>query len=86
MSDLISRQAAIDEIEQAIINHDSAIMRITNMPSADAVEVVRCVDCKHIEILNGQYYARCKWHGRLFDSFGKADIRTWFCADGRKSE
>ena len=49
--------------------------------------MVRCKDCKHLEILNDEnYYARCKWHGRLFDSFGNADTRTWFCADGERRE
>ena len=58
-----------------------------NMPTADVVEVVRCKDCRHLEILNGkEYYARCKWHNRLFASFGKADTRTWFCADGERRD
>ena len=49
--------------------------------------VVRCKDCVHLEILNGStYYARCNWHGRLFDSFGRVDTRTWFCADGERGE
>ena len=53
--------------------------------AADVVEVVRCKDCVHLEILNGStYYARCGWHGRLFESFGRADTRTWFCADGER--
>ena len=60
---------------------------LETLPVVDAVEVVRCKDCRHLEILNGkEYYARCKWHGRLFDSFGNADIRTWFCADGERRE
>lgn len=56
--------------------------------ATDVVEVVRCKDCVHLEILNGStYYARCGRHGRLFGSFGRADTRTWFCADGeRRSE
>lgn len=54
-------------------------------PHVDAVPVVRCKDCVHLEILNGStYYARCRWHGRLFASFGRADTRTWFCADGER--
>lgn len=36
IEDLISRRAAISEIEQSIINHDSAIMRITNLPPVQA--------------------------------------------------
>ena len=34
MSDYINRQDAIDAIEQAMINHDSAIMRVVDLPSA----------------------------------------------------
>lgn len=39
--DLINRQDAIEAVKQAIYNHDSAIMRITSLPSAsvEAVEV-----------------------------------------------
>ena len=33
MDDLISRQAAIEAVKQAIYNHDSAIMRLTELPS-----------------------------------------------------
>lgn len=51
----------------------------------DYVEVVRCKDCIYLEILNGDtYYARCGWNGRLFGSFGRADTRTYFCADGKR--
>lgn len=33
MADLISRQDAINAITEAMLNHDSAIMRIYNLPS-----------------------------------------------------
>lgn len=60
---------------------------IKDAPTVDAVPVVRCKDCVHLEILNGStYYARCRLHGRLFASFGRADTRTWFCADGERRE
>lgn len=56
--------------------------QIKQLLSADVAEVVRCKDCIHLEVLNGDaYYARCKWHGILFESFGKADTRIWYCAD-----
>ena len=35
MSDLIRRADAIEAVEQAIFNHDSAIMRISALPSAE---------------------------------------------------
>ena len=49
MDDLISRQAAINAIENMKPYHqdaDDVAEMIQNMPSADAVEVVRCKDCK----------------------------------------
>ena len=47
MSDLISRQAAIDEIRKCRFVVD-AIEKIRGLPAtADVVEVVRCKDCKY---------------------------------------
>ena len=46
MSDLISRKAALDALEWKWAGK-SAIDAIKNLPSADAVPVVRCKDCKH---------------------------------------
>lgn len=59
MSDLISRQDAIDAIEgettevwtesDADFNRGMEMAKsiVESFPSADAVEVVRCKDCKH---------------------------------------
>ena len=47
MSDLIDRQEAIDAIRKDVmggLNYESILKRL---PSADAVEVVRCKDCKY---------------------------------------
>ena len=51
--DLISRAAAIDEIKalyewHEIVTEDRAIDHFKRLPSADAVEVVRCGECKHM--------------------------------------
>ena len=60
---------------------------VEHTPSADVVEVVRCKDCKHLEILNGKsVFARCNLHDFPFISFGKIDTRTWFCPDGERRE
>jgi len=57
------------------------------MPAIDAVEVVRCKDCKHLLVMIEETgYGRCKLDGRLFPGFGRYDTRTWFCADGERSE
>ena len=58
MSDLISRADAIDTVEELNrkVNDDpghgtictpDVLRRINALPSADAVEVVRCKDCRH---------------------------------------
>lgn len=101
MSDLISRQEAIAHIKNRLYEMsfnidaehpyyeeiaDNRIETwINELPSVHS-EIIRCKDCVHLEILNGStYYARCRWHGRLFESFGRrADTRTWFCADGKR--
>ena len=83
----MARYIEVEKAKKAVFWDEDAIKAIDDIQSADVVEVVRCKDCRHLEILNGQeYYARCKWHGRLFDSFGKADTRNWFCADGERRE
>lgn len=83
MSDLISRQAAIDAIEFGItyakaINKETgeikelfkqsndelrnAVERIVDIPTADAVEVVRCKDCRYWQDNNGGYpHEECRW-------------------------
>ena len=64
MSDLISRQAAIKEIEELIKvisdewlidargeihGLDAALCSIIDLPSVKSVPVIRCKDCKHFE-------------------------------------
>ena len=61
--------------------------KMTDFPTADVVEVVRCKDCKHLLVMIEETgYGRCKLDGRLFPGFGRYDIRTWFCADGVRDE
>lgn len=53
---------------------------------ADTVEVVRCKDCKHCEVLNTKdFYAICNQLDILFEPF-EDDTRTHFCAWGERSE
>ena len=66
MSDTISRQAAIDTLEntktaisengERYIAKQNAIMRIDALPSAQP-EIIRCKDCKHYK------YGICKKAG-----------------------
>lgn len=90
--DLISRQAAIDAIRQTKNNSDmpyywnrgmemamEVIEDAASLPSADAVEVVRCKDCAHNNDCDIQYSAQAG--DNFFCGFGetKEDVRK----DGR---
>ena len=68
MDDLISRQAAIEAVRQAIIkgydtdygviDSDVVYEVIDDVPAADVVPVVRCRDCKHLGTFRGKLYCR----------------------------
>ena len=57
MSDLISRQAAIEmavdvETPQGAYERAIYVDDLMALPSADAVEVVRCKDCRHRDLFS----------------------------------
>ena len=59
---------------------NSAVELIENAPTVDAVEVVRCKDCKHTDnsvYKNPQYQEWCSRVGCWVDS-------DWYCADGER--
>lgn len=71
MSDLISRQAAIEAVKQAIYNHDSAIMRLTELPSVNPQEpktghwnttdyfIFKCSECECEERTDTRFCPNC---------------------------
>lgn len=106
MDDLISRQAILKHIEKirqgALMMDDirraSIIMNgmylceeaAINQPSADAVEVVRCKDCKHrptgesrddLEFPDDKCPCKCEdyWY-----SWKPSD--NWFCGNGERKD
>ena len=94
MNDSISRKRAIDTLTtecswtfydehgQLTHNGEEILGTLKKIPSVDAVEVVRCKDCKHR--FNGEHHDNCcdvlmekvKW---TFEVTVEPD---WFCADG----
>ena len=59
---------------------NSAVELIENAPTVDAVEVVRCKDCKHTDndvYKNPQYQEWCCRVGYWVDN-------DWYCADGER--
>lgn len=61
-------------------------MSIADVPTADVVEVVRCSECKHLEIINkAPIYAKCKKHGIVFELW-QEDTREHFCSFGARMD
>lgn len=82
-ADVVDKKLYDNLLENSIISSAA----LNTYQTADMVEVVRCKDCVHLELLNSEwYYARCNWHGRLFQSFDKPDTRYYFCADAVRRE
>lgn len=104
MSDLISRQDVIEKINERAREtfslapgyehylgalHDVAD-DLRQMPSADAVPVVRCKDCKWWDRIDNGSYGYChackhafyssNWEISIYRRY-KED---WFCADGER--
>lgn len=85
MADLIDRQAAIDEAYAVIV--DDAVYDVVQvetlegLPSVDAVEVVRCKDCKH-RYVDGENvrYNVCELN------HNKVQSDDWYCADGEQND
>ena len=62
----------------------SFVYSIDNAPTVDAVQVVRCGECKH--------FIEPSWECRKLidrDAYGEADARVYpdyFCADGERKD
>lgn len=65
---------------------------LENAPTVDAVEVVRCKECKH-RVVNEHYgekgYIKVKAYceldtGDIFSLGRNAENDNWFCADGKR--
>lgn len=65
---------------------DKVVLEEVKELTGNTVEVVRCKDCKHCEVLNTKdFYAICNQLDVLFEPF-EDDTRTHFCAWGERSE
>ena len=85
-NDLISREAlykawdALDETQDANLLIDAMIKATQDAPAVDAVEVVRCMDCKHTtrSKVSPEKIICC-----LTKMCGTVDP-DYFCADGER--
>lgn len=61
---------------------EQAISVLESSPTIDAVPVVRCSECKYLNIVNGkEVYAFCGNLPVMFFMFD-VDTREFYCADG----
>ena len=60
--------------------------QIADAPTVDAVEVIRCRDCKHLNVLNRkELYAHCPKTNTVFLPFD-LDTREHFCSLGERKD
>ena len=59
---------------------------LNNAPTIDAVPVVRCRECKHLNVVNRkELYAHCSKTNTVFLPF-ELDTREHFCSLGEQKE
>ena len=90
MAEYIEREAALKKLLQCAdvynpecsdITVAHAMRKISAIPAADVVPVVRCRDCKHRDPEDKKCDCGGLEHAHMFPV---AD--DWFCADGEKRE
>ena len=96
MTEYIEREALIKRIEASLafpnLGTDGFFLLgcvtdlIAAIPTADVVEVVRCKDCKHLEVINSrEVYAKCIMTDLEFKPFD-IDTRKHFCSYGERRD
>ena len=71
---LIDADALMDKVNNTFAPF---VTLLSDAPTVDAVEVVRCKDCKHI---------RHCGPGKAMCQNGKIHELDWYCADGERRE
>lgn len=81
----ISRKAAVDAACSHWCDSSRTVDAIRSLPAADVVAVVRCRECKHLNVINDEkLYARCPKTNTFFFPF-QLNTRTHFCSLGERS-
>lgn len=82
---LIDVDAFLEKMKRTSRYFD-VVFDIEEMPTVNAVEVVRCNDCKHLCVWNQKdIYAFCPKTNIVFLPFDK-DTRTFFCSLGERKD
>lgn len=93
----MSRYVDISPYEKCriVLHKDDSGFPVSELPTVDAVEVVRCGECKHRKSVwrkdgrmkDGGYYYYCELDtGDPYALGREAEQGDWFCADGERKE
>lgn len=91
----IDRQAAIDALKPCAGVGNRALDKLRALPTVDAVEVVRCKDCKHRPRVVDVYHAsygdvpvlesdKCPLVNADDYFYSRMPDDDWFCANGER--
>ena len=84
MMEYISRDFALDVVKRTSGDYAAAFAEIAHAPAADVAPVVRCRECKHLNVVNNEkLYAHCPKTNTVFLPF-QIDTRTHFCSLGER--
>ncbi len=65
---------------------DRHIKMINGLPTIDAISVVRCKNCRHLEVVNKEpVYAVCEKNNHTFYLW-QEDTHKFFCAYGERKD
>lgn len=90
-ADLISRKAAVSRISDLIVlelrceripTWNEVYKALNDLPTIDAVPVVRCKDCKYYKTESGECPAN-NGDDPYYSWIPKPD---WYCAEGKRKE
>ena len=91
---LIDADAFLEKMKRTSRYFD-VVFDVEEMPTVDAVEVLRCRDCKYwgdeagkLQCSDGVLFARCKVHNYLIDGrhTGWCPTENDFCSYGERKE
>ena len=84
LKDETKRCGCIPTIGSCTTDNESLAYQLAKAPTADVVEVCRCSECKHLEIINeGRMYGRCEKIGVQFWLW-QTDTRESYCSWGER--
>ena len=86
LNETVSKYATVMQCRAARDAISRAIKVLESLPAADVEPVVRCRECKHLNVLNRkELYAHCPKTNTVFLPF-KLDTREHFCSLGERKE